>query len=228
MLDREIWWVLRRIHTERILSYPIRIDESRPLEISPTEKDHVPPYSRQWKILQLLERQNVVELEYVSGGIDIISSLVATPSGVTDLRPNSEDRIFYTVHITDKFDSEYERYEKRFPQDSENILIFNLTGSGILSRRTPIPGDDPYSMEEGSRRHQALRALASKRGEDYIPTPNLAEEVGCTEDEFRKTCGELRKQIGDHFKGVKNRDLIDSKGRSGYRINPKARIILLP
>lgn len=110
----------------------------------------------------------------------------------------------------------------------DELFVFTLTKDGVLSRRTPISGDNPYSMKKGARRHRVLEALVSIKNHRFCPTQGLAELAECTEYKFRKTCGEIKKQICKHFQGIKSADIIDSKGRSGYRINPKARIVAVP
>ena len=132
------------------------------------------------------------------------------------------------------FDQYYEKCKRNLPVEvlhgdnrADTLLVFTLTKDGTLARKEPFSDDTPYTMDKESRRHRAIKALASSKSEKYIPTPDLAETVNCTEDQFRKTCGEIRRQINDHFTGVKSRDVIDAKGRSGYRINPKARIITI-
>jgi hypothetical protein len=129
-----------------------------------------------------------------------------------------------------------EFYNRRFPHPNAEksgnkeigLFVFLLTEDGALSRKTPISGDTPYSMKKDSRRHRVMKALVSSKSERYCPTQDLAEQAGCKEGEFRRTCGEIRIQVEKHFSGINSKDIIDSKARSGYRINPKAKVIEIP
>ncbi len=105
------------------------------------------------------------------------------------------------------------------------LFMFTLNKNGVLARMNPLPGDIAYPMEKNSRRHKVLKELASLKNNNFCKTKDLAELVGCEEGEFRKTCGEIKAQIISRFSGIKATDVIDSKKNSGYRINPKARII---
>ncbi len=118
--------------------------------------------------------------------------------------------------------------EQEESSNVNDLFTFTLTKDGLLSRKKPIPGDKSYSMDKGSRRHKIIEALVSNKNDNFVSTGDLAEIVSCEEVETRKTCGEIRKQIMQHFAGIKVKEIIDSKTGSGYRINPKAKIIIIP
>lgn len=121
------------------------------------------------------------------------------------------------------------RKSKKSKGGISRLFEFSLSKNGVLARINPINDDRPYSMSEGSRRHEVMKALvtSSEKG-IFCPTEVLAEMAGCTATEFRKTCGELRKQIGKHFSGIRRIELIEAKRRSGYRINLNASVVEIP
>lgn len=106
-------------------------------------------------------------------------------------------------------------------------LFFLLSASGTLTRRSPISGDELYAMDKGSSRHRVLQELAraQTKSDRYYATKEMAAELTMTPEQAMKTVGELRRQICQHFRGVRHNDVIESRRRSGYRINPSARVV---
>lgn len=117
--------------------------------------------------------------------------------------------------------------ENRVTNTSQTLFVFTLNKDGLISRQHPLQGDTSYSMEKGSRRHMVMKVLAGSTSK-FSSTFDLAQSVGCTEQQIRTACGEIRAEFRKHFSGLRPNDVIDSKARSGYRINPNARIALLP
>jgi hypothetical protein len=109
-----------------------------------------------------------------------------------------------------------------------DLFEFTLTKNGVLKRKNGIHGENTYNLTEGSRRYKALCALVSSKNHKFIETRGLAEFIGCDPRQLNRTYGELRKQIANHFPGIRANDVIDSKPGSGYRINPRARIVDKP
>jgi hypothetical protein len=103
-----------------------------------------------------------------------------------------------------------------------SIFIFELTKDGILSRKDTGKKSSPYSIEKGSRRHEIFKELVMH--DAFCDTEKRAKRVECTPEEFRKDVNGLRKLMRKHF-GTKTMDIIESKQRSGYRINPQTSII---
>jgi hypothetical protein len=207
---------------EKILHVKSAVDEA--IEINPSGPKHIRFYSvshpelgEDHTILSRSEYRNIVRKFADDGYIKNLVIDEDRKGAWFEQNSNAE-----TIAATKGYAHKVEQAEV---QDS--FLIFTITKNGILSRRSPLPGEGSYTIEEDSRRHKVLRVLIASRGE-YCSTVDLAAEVSCTAQEFRTTCGEIRLEIEDHFSGVKGKDIIEGKKGSGYRINPKARIAELP
>jgi biotin operon repressor len=108
----------------------------------------------------------------------------------------------------------------------KNVSLFNLTKNGIFSRENPRSKDKECKMEEGSDRYKVMWALVSHtHTRRYVPTKNLSEELDLNEKRVRTAVSELRKRFCDHFSGIRNLDIIESKKGSGYRINLNIEIV---
>jgi hypothetical protein len=103
----------------------------------------------------------------------------------------------------------------------DNVFSFELTKDGILSLKGSNKKSSTYSIEKGSRRHNIFKELIAH--DAFCDTEQRAKRVECTPEEFRKDVNGLRKLMKKHF-GTKTMDVIESKQRSGYRINPKTHI----
>jgi hypothetical protein len=111
---------------------------------------------------------------------------------------------------------------------SDPMLTFLLSKDAQLTRQVPIRGDKSYALMKNSRRHKVLKALIGCKSGGYCHTSDLAETAECSEEDFRKTSGELKKKITEHFSGVRMNDVIVAKSRSGYRLKEGARIVIIP
>ncbi|MDO8451325.1 MAG: hypothetical protein Q7S76_00465 [bacterium] len=107
--------------------------------------------------------------------------------------------------------------------DTDDLFVFLLSKNGNFTRKA-LEDDIHYAMEKDSRRHRVLKAIVACKSGGYCQTADLAENAGCSENEFRTTCEELKTQFCK-FSGIRRNDVIDGKRRSGYRINPKTIIV---
>lgn len=81
-----------------------------------------------------------------------------------------------------------------------------------------------YPMGEKSNRRQIVRFLATNRG--YQLTEFISMELGIeSEKTIRTEIGKIRKNIEKYLK-IKCKDFLQGKKESGYRINPKYKVIL--
>ena len=113
------------------------------------------------------------------------------------------------------------------PDSTQNLWAFTLTKDGVLARQNPMPGDNPYALEKGSRRHKVLEALIGCKTGRYCKTDDLADGI-CTPTDFRGACDELKTQFVKHFTGTKRTDIIEGKANSGYRLHSQVRIFKVP
>jgi hypothetical protein len=205
------------------------------------ESGEIPSYTR-----ELLQQQTTLEIMKLSGAIRILKM------EETKVLTKSDDSRFFvpfTVPVPAKayieiIQPQFDSLEKELGVEEDEskiatehistksvsktkhaLFVFLLSKEGVLERQTPVKGDISYSLEKNSRRHKVLRALSSYTSEGYHKTKELAEVAECSPVDFRKTCGELKKQLLTHFAGIKMDDVIEGKSRSGYRINPRARIV---
>lgn len=145
--------------------------------------------------------------------------------------------------LAPSFESKYQEYISKFPLYSSDSstprkrrnyddvgsveLQFTFSQGGMLQRKQQVVGDRPYNLlsgDNGSRRHALFDELVQSKSERYRTTKDLAEYVGCTEGQVRRSMGELRREINKRFNGFRAKDFIDSHKGSGYRINPRIRI----
>jgi len=81
-----------------------------------------------------------------------------------------------------------------------------------------------YPMGEKSNRHKIIRFLATNKG--YQLTKFISAELGIeSEKTIRTEIGKMRNNIKKYLK-IDGKDFLQSKKGSGYRINPKYKIVL--
>ncbi len=81
-------------------------------------------------------------------------------------------------------------------------------------------------MDEGSDRHKIVRFLTTNRG--YSQTSIISSELnGKSEQSIRTEIGKINNNFQEFIKPKpKNSLLIEGRKGSGYRINPKHKIII--
>lgn len=123
------------------------------------------------------------------------------------------------VKITEIPELKIKKSEAKKKPIKKTILYLNQNGD--LYRE---PKDRYcYPMGEKSNRHRIIRFLATNKG--YQFTELIARELGIeSEKTIRTEIGKIRKNIEKYLK-IKGKDFLQGKKESGYRINPKYKII---
>lgn len=105
--------------------------------------------------------------------------------------------------------------------DSSSVFVLHLEKDGDLWHTDK---KFCYSMEADSNRFQILKYLIENKG---YQSPK--EMISYVETETTKTLrseiNKIRKSIKDKL-GLDGKDIIESKKNSGYRINPKYKILI--
>jgi hypothetical protein len=112
-------------------------------------------------------------------------------------------------------------------QNDEGLFVFQLTKSGILSRKNPIGKDKPYKIGVRQLPHRVIQELmnAQKKSDNFYDTKDLAEVLNVNAGQIRKAVEGMKKRAVNNFNGIHKDDFIESSKNSGYRLNKKIRII---
>lgn len=105
--------------------------------------------------------------------------------------------------------------------DSGSVFVLHLEKNGNLWHSDK---KFCYSMEADSNRVQILKYLIENKG--YQPPKEMISYIETeTTKTLRSEINKIRKSIKDKL-GLDGKDIIESKKNSGYRINPKYKILL--
>jgi len=110
---------------------------------------------------------------------------------------------------------------KKAKKDTTNDILY-LNDAGDLWREPK--SKYCYPMGENSDRYKIVRYLASNNGYQQTLTISSALD-GKNEQSIRTEIGKIRRNI-TKFLRIKDEGIIEGKKESGYRINPKYKIIL--
>jgi len=107
---------------------------------------------------------------------------------------------------------------------SPEKTILYLTTSGDLYREPKRKYC--YSMGAKSKRYKIVKLLAESIDMEYQPTSVIAFESGSKNEKVVRTeIGKIRNNIKKYLK-INGKDFLQGKKDSGYRINPKYKIIM--
>jgi hypothetical protein len=211
---QEVWCVIREIKKTLNIRYPVKSIlvspnlENRDMPISPAKVQ---------QILEELQRKKILKINSKSN--KIAKDLNAIPIKIIDEK---------------KFNDEYEEAKKKNKsisleksQKVESIKETKLTNlyltpEGDLYRKPKTKYC--YEIEEKSDRHKIVRFLTENRG--YQSIGLIAVELADkNKKSLRTEIGKMRDKIKNRLK-IDGKDFLQSKKGSGYRINPKYKIIL--
>ncbi len=82
-----------------------------------------------------------------------------------------------------------------------------------------------YPMNRAKKRHGIIRYFAENKVYDYYPTNQIAIDLGIKENALRKEVGKINSIIGGKLH-LKKDKILEGRIGSGYRINPKYKIVL--
>jgi len=124
------------------------------------------------------------------------------------------------IEITSMPKLQIKKPESKKKQIKETTLYLNQNGD--LYRE---PKDKHcYPMGQKSNRYRIIRFIATNRG--YHPTKFISMELSIkNEKTVRTEIGKMRKNIEKYLK-IDGKDFLQGKKESGYRINPKYKIII--
>ncbi len=104
-------------------------------------------------------------------------------------------------------------------QNQEKVLYLNNVGELYREPKTKYC----YPMNEKSNRYKVIRFLTDNKG--YQITKVIAGESGYKSEQTTRTeIGKIRNNIKKYLK-IDGKDLLQGKKESGYRINPKYKIV---
>jgi len=112
------------------------------------------------------------------------------------------------------------REEKKKKQVKGNILCLNKAGDLYKEPKERFC----YPMSESEGRHKIVRYFVENKIYDYYPTRELSTALEKDEISLMKEIGKINSIIQTKLK-IKDK-ILDGKRGSGYRINPKYKIIL--
>ena len=109
----------------------------------------------------------------------------------------------------------------------DSLFVFQLTKSGVLTRKDPVGKDKPYKMEAGKLRHHILQELmkAQSKSDNFYDTKSLAEILNVGAGQIRKAVAGMKTRMVNMFNGIHKDDFIESSKNSGYRLHKQIRII---
>lgn len=124
----------------------------------------------------------------------------------------------------EKNDRDAEKQISPIPVEKNKLqrkLVLYLNQNGDLYRK---PKDKYcYPMSEKGNRHRIIRFLATNKG--YQLTEFISTELGIeSEKSIRTEIGKIKNNIEKYLK-INGKDFLQGKKESGYRINPKYKII---
>ncbi len=105
--------------------------------------------------------------------------------------------------------------------DKKENIILHLSKNGELWREPKAK--NCYPIEERSDRHKIVRYFVEKELYDYYPTQQIANDLELTTKDIMKKIGEINNTVLGKLK-IKNK-ILENKRSSGYRLNPKYKII---
>ena len=84
-----------------------------------------------------------------------------------------------------------------------------------------------YPMANAKNRYKIIRYFAENKLYDYYPTPEIMSNLDYKDKiTLRKDIGKLNNIIQGKISLKDKENIIEGRGGSGYRINPKYKIIL--
>lgn len=110
--------------------------------------------------------------------------------------------------------------QKKKKQTRESILYLNKAGDLYREPKEKYS----YLMSESEGRHKIVRYFVENKIYDYYPTRELSTALEKDEISLMKEIGKINNIIQTKLK-IKDK-ILDGKRGSGYRINPKYKIIL--
>jgi len=166
-------------------------------------------------VVSALKKLEEKELIAIRGSISDISRLTSP-----------EDKIY--LEVKKKFDDYYKKTIKedtiteKEKKRKEKITTLYLNNSGDLYRESKEKYC--YSMGKGHDKYKIIQyILAMPSPYRYHLTKNIAVDLEKDENYIRKTIGKINNIIKGKLKIKEN--LIKGRKNSGYRINPKYKII---
>lgn len=177
------------------------------------------PYSKFEKAdISSQEARNIFRF-LISLGILPQNEPITQPEGYIAIEPPVWEELYIT---------NYDIFQKvlrnaiETKSQKEKIPILYLGAVGDLYRE---PKEKHcYQMGEKSDRHKIIRFLATNAG--YQETKLIAFELGNKgEQTIRTEIGKIRDNIKEYL-SIKGKDFLQGRKGSGYRINPKYKIVL--
>jgi hypothetical protein len=114
------------------------------------------------------------------------------------------------------------------PHQSENsthLYVLTLSKDGRLTSK--MDSGKEYAMDTTGFRFRFLKQLATRSQKHFTPTREWARICDVTDDQIRKTAGDIKRIVADRFTELKGQMFIDGKGRSGYRLGSLMKIDVL-
>lgn len=248
-INSQVWWVLQKIKKKSVLLSQslFYLKKASPFEIDGQHIGLAPSYATQIEILDSLDGKGAVKVYKGWRAGDLITT------GRDEENPEMEVQILKPKF--DKIYRQYEKENAHIlkaqanKQEPTAIKISGIPKIKMVGLRMPTSakkikinvsklylnhiGDlwrEPkkgncYPMGEKSGRHQIVRLLATNSG--YQQTLTISDKLnGKSQQSIRTEIGKIRNNIKKFLHIPGKQILEDGRKGSGYRINPKFKIII--
>lgn len=216
----QMWWILKEIRKRQLLR-----NNEKLIDFILKENDKIPPEIQLDFLNQLANKWRAIKIVGES------FSLVLPNKENPDM--DKYEHEIKLLIIEPNFKKFYEKCRKQIEKIEKNKISFfekknkktviYLTKNGDLY----IPSNKTfcYQMEKGSNLYRVMQFFVENKIYNYYPTREIALELGY------KSITNLRKDIGKINQRVKSKlhlkeKIIEGRKGSGYRINPKYKIVI--
>jgi hypothetical protein len=208
--DNDIWAVLKKIK-ERSLYADSNIDIPYSIADLSDKNDGLPPADDEIVILKYLHKNGAIKLKNVDS-VDLLR-----PDFYIDITQPGFDLLYGLHNVFTET-----RQNSNNKTDEDDLMELHFDNSGDFWRKPK--NIYCYKMRKNETRYKIIRLLIDNNG--YQQTSKISSLLGGkNEQQIRTEIAKIRKAIHQKLK-ITGGKIIEGREGSGYRINPKYRIVM--